>query len=177
MEDASRPESELKRVGFSSHRCYGRSSPPGRNRRRPVQPGHPPHPTRQQGHGSPSKLHPPRQDSPADFQTPSNQAIFRIQSGVCQLFREHLNSENFIEIHSPKLQGAATESGASVFKVQYFNGKLWCDQRVTELTMKEPLSSPRVLNWPSKCVSQETWNESTKSLPFSELKTPTLIDT
>jgi aspartyl/asparaginyl-tRNA synthetase len=60
----------------------------------------------------------------ANLQTPSNQAIFRIQSGVCQLFREHLNSENFIEIHSPKLQGAATESGASVFKVQYFNGKL-----------------------------------------------------
>lgn len=42
---------------------------------------------------------------------------------MCQLFREYLNSQGFIEIHSPKLQGAATESGASVFKVQYFNGK------------------------------------------------------
>ncbi|KAL1408373.1 aspartate--tRNA ligase dps1 [Vanrija albida] len=55
-----------------------------------------------------------------DLRTPANQAIFRIQSGICQLFRDHLNSEDFIEIHSPKLQGAATESGASVFKVQYF---------------------------------------------------------
>ena len=62
------------------------------------------------------------------LQTPSNQAIFRIQSGVCQLFREHLNSENFIEIHSPKLQGAATESGSSVFKVQYFNGTAFLAQ-------------------------------------------------
>ncbi|ORY31426.1 aspartate-tRNA ligase [Naematelia encephala] len=57
-----------------------------------------------------------------DLRTPTNQAIFRLQSAVCQLFREELNSKGFIEIHSPKLQGAATESGASVFKVQYFNG-------------------------------------------------------
>ena len=55
-------------------------------------------------------------------QTPTNQAIFRLQSATCQLFREHLNSQGFVEIHSPKLQGAATESGASVFKVSYFSG-------------------------------------------------------
>jgi aspartyl-tRNA synthetase len=30
-----------------------------------------------------------------------------------------------MEIHSPKLQGAATESGASVFKVSYFKGQLF----------------------------------------------------
>jgi aspartyl-tRNA synthetase len=58
-----------------------------------------------------------------DLRTPANQAIFRIQSGICQVFREHLNSLGFIEIHTPKLQGAATESGASVFKVQYFNSE------------------------------------------------------
>ena len=40
------------------------------------------------------------------------------------MFREHLTKEGFVEIHTPKLQGAATESGASVFKVQYFNGEL-----------------------------------------------------
>jgi aspartyl/asparaginyl-tRNA synthetase len=39
---------------------------------------------------------------------------------VCNLFREFLIQKNFWEIHSPKLQGAATESGASVFKVDYF---------------------------------------------------------
>ena len=42
---------------------------------------------------------------------------------MCQLFRDHLNSQGFIEIHTPKLQGAATESGGSVFKVQHFNGQ------------------------------------------------------
>ncbi|WVQ65914.1 aspartate-tRNA(Asn) ligase [Kwoniella botswanensis] len=63
-----------------------------------------------------------------DLRTPTNQAIFRIQSAVGQLFRDYLNSQGFIEIHSPKLQGAATESGASVFKVQYFNGTAFLAQ-------------------------------------------------
>ncbi|OWZ53744.1 aspartate-tRNA(Asn) ligase [Cryptococcus neoformans 125.91] len=63
-----------------------------------------------------------------DLRTPTNQAIFRIQSAICQLFREYLNSEGFIEIHSPKLQGAATESGASVFKVKYFDREAFLAQ-------------------------------------------------
>ncbi|KAJ9092749.1 hypothetical protein QFC19_008601 [Naganishia cerealis] len=63
-----------------------------------------------------------------DLRTPVNQAIFRVQSAVCQLFREQLNSLGFIEIHSPKLQGAATESGSSVFEVSYFKGKAFLAQ-------------------------------------------------
>ncbi|PRQ75236.1 hypothetical protein AAT19DRAFT_14258 [Rhodotorula toruloides] len=55
-----------------------------------------------------------------DLRTITNQAIFRIQSGVGNLFREYLNTQGFTEIHTPKLQGAATESGASVFRVSYF---------------------------------------------------------
>ncbi|KXT16314.1 hypothetical protein AC579_3767 [Pseudocercospora musae] len=55
-----------------------------------------------------------------DLRTTTSQGIFRIQSGVCQAFRAHLHSIGFIEIHTPKLQGAASESGASVFKVDYF---------------------------------------------------------
>lgn len=55
-----------------------------------------------------------------DLRTTASQGIFRIQSGVCQAFRSHLHSKGFIEIHTPKLQGAASESGASVFKVDYF---------------------------------------------------------
>ncbi len=56
-----------------------------------------------------------------DLRTPANQAIFRIQSGVSQLFREFLYSKHFIEIHSPKLIGGASEGGSNVFKLQYFN--------------------------------------------------------
>ena len=33
-----------------------------------------------------------------DLRTPANQSIFRIQSGVCQLFREFLSSKGFIEV-------------------------------------------------------------------------------
>lgn len=60
------------------------------------------------------------QSRPFDLRTPTNNAIFRIQSGVGKLFREYLDKHDFVEIHTPKLQGAATESGASVFKVDYF---------------------------------------------------------
>ena len=44
-----------------------------------------------------------------DTRTPANQAIFRIQSGVCQLFRQFLLDKDFIEIHTPKLIGGASE--------------------------------------------------------------------
>ena len=63
-----------------------------------------------------------------DLRTPTNQAIFRITHGVCKLFREFLDSKDFLEIHSPKLQAAATESGASVFKVSYFKGSAFLAQ-------------------------------------------------
>ena len=55
-----------------------------------------------------------------DLRTAPSQSIFRIQAGVGNMFRSALDDERFVEIHSPKLQGAATESGASVFKVNYF---------------------------------------------------------
>jgi aspartyl-tRNA synthetase len=55
-----------------------------------------------------------------DLRTPANQAIFRIQSGVCTLFREFLLKKNFVEIHTPKLIGGASEGGANVFELQYF---------------------------------------------------------
>ena len=57
-----------------------------------------------------------------DLRTQTSQAVFRIQAAVGDLFREFLSSKGFVEIHSPKLQGAATESGATVFKVNYFKG-------------------------------------------------------
>jgi nondiscriminating aspartyl-tRNA synthetase len=55
-----------------------------------------------------------------DLRTGPSQSIFRIQSGICNLFRSYLDTQGFIEIHTPKLQGGATESGASVFEVNYF---------------------------------------------------------
>lgn len=56
-----------------------------------------------------------------DTRTAANQAIFRIQHGVSQLFREFLSERGFIEIHTPKLLGGASESGSSVFALNYFD--------------------------------------------------------
>ncbi|KAL2015343.1 hypothetical protein VTK56DRAFT_5787 [Thermocarpiscus australiensis] len=56
----------------------------------------------------------------AFLRTPTAQSIFRINSAICSIFRSVLESHNFIEIHTPKLMPGATESGAEVFKVNYF---------------------------------------------------------
>lgn len=55
-----------------------------------------------------------------DLRVPANQAIFRLQSGVCALFREYMLDNRFIEIHSPKMIGGASEGGANVFTMKYF---------------------------------------------------------
>lgn len=55
-----------------------------------------------------------------DLRTLTNQAIFRIEAGVCKLFRDVLDSKGFLEIHTPKIINAASEGGANVFKVSYF---------------------------------------------------------
>lgn len=63
-----------------------------------------------------------------DLRTPTNQAIFKIKSGVCQLFREFLTTKGFTEVHSPKLIAAASEGGSNVFEVSYFKGKAYLAQ-------------------------------------------------
>mmetsp|Transcript_2368 Transcript_2368/g.2863 ORF Transcript_2368/g.2863 Transcript_2368/m.2863 type:complete len:350 (+) Transcript_2368:1-1050(+) len=55
-----------------------------------------------------------------DLRTPANQSIFRIESMVGHLFRENLMKKGFVEIHTPKLIGGASEGGSEVFKLDYF---------------------------------------------------------
>ena len=56
-----------------------------------------------------------------DLRVPATQSLFRLQSGVSTLFREFFRSKNFIEIHTPKLIAGASEGGANVFKLKYFD--------------------------------------------------------
>lgn len=87
-----------------------------------------------------------------DLRTQTNQAVFKIQAAVGDLFREFLSSNGFVEIHSPKLQGSATESGATVFKVNYFKGTasfsciLFNHSSVPLFVPQEPPSSHNHLN-------------------------------
>lgn len=55
-----------------------------------------------------------------DMRVPPHSSILRIQSAVCLLFREYLNSQGFVEIHSPKLIAGSSEGGSDVFKLDYF---------------------------------------------------------
>lgn len=63
-----------------------------------------------------------------DLRTPANQAIFRLEAGVCKLFRDTLSGRGFTEIHTPKIISAASEGGANVFTVSYFKGSAYLAQ-------------------------------------------------
>ena len=63
-----------------------------------------------------------------DLRTPINQAIFRVEAGVCRLFRDYLTSKGFTEIHTPKIISAASEGGANVFTVSYFKSNAYLAQ-------------------------------------------------
>jgi len=63
-----------------------------------------------------------------DLRTPANQAIFRLEAGVCKLFRDILTARGFTEIHTPKIISAASEGGANVFTVSYFKDSAYLAQ-------------------------------------------------
>ncbi|KAG9249693.1 uncharacterized protein F5Z01DRAFT_468873 [Emericellopsis atlantica] len=55
-----------------------------------------------------------------DLRLPSNKSLFRIRAMVLRNFRQVLEDREFIEIHTPKLQPAATEISAETFEVDYY---------------------------------------------------------
>lgn len=63
-----------------------------------------------------------------DLRTQRNQLIFQFQSFLVNSMREYLINNNFIEIHTPKFIGSASESGADVFEVKYFGRKAYLAQ-------------------------------------------------
>ena len=54
---------------------------------------------------------------------PENALIFRVQTTMEQAMREFWQEQGFVEIHSPKLMGTASESGAELFQLEYFGQK------------------------------------------------------
>ncbi len=54
---------------------------------------------------------------------PENALIFRVQTTLEQGMREYWDQQEFLEIHSPKLMGTASESGAELFQLEYFGTK------------------------------------------------------
>ncbi len=63
-----------------------------------------------------------------DLRRPDRRLIFEVQTAVERAMREFWREEGFIELHSPKLMGSASESGAELFHVDYFEGDAYLAQ-------------------------------------------------
>jgi aspartyl-tRNA synthetase len=59
---------------------------------------------------------------------PEQRLIFEVQTTLEQAMRTYWSRNGFIEIHSPKLMGTFSESGAEAFKVAYFDGAAYLAQ-------------------------------------------------
>lgn len=56
-----------------------------------------------------------------NLRAPGELLIYQVQTRIEEELREYWIREGFIEIHSPKLMPSASESGAELFSVPYFN--------------------------------------------------------
>ncbi len=55
-------------------------------------------------------------------------AIFKLQEGVCNGFREFMLKENFTEIHTPKIVAQGAEGGSNIFHLEYFDKPAFLNQ-------------------------------------------------
>jgi aspartyl/asparaginyl-tRNA synthetase len=56
-----------------------------------------------------------------DLRRPERKLIFEVQTTTERAMREYWREQRFIELHTPKLMGSASESGAELFKAEYFD--------------------------------------------------------
>jgi len=63
-----------------------------------------------------------------DFRRAESAAIFRIQTEILRAFREFCLGEGFIEIQPPVIIGSASEGGAELFEIPYFEKKAYLAQ-------------------------------------------------
>ncbi|MBR5242021.1 MAG: aspartate--tRNA(Asn) ligase, partial [Clostridia bacterium] len=56
-----------------------------------------------------------------DLRRDKNNLMLRLQTTLTAALRDFLIERNFVEIHTPKLIAAASESGSDVFAVKYFD--------------------------------------------------------
>jgi nondiscriminating aspartyl-tRNA synthetase len=59
---------------------------------------------------------------------PGQRLVFDVQTTVEQGMREYVYAEGFTEMHTPKLMGTASESGAEVFELGYFDRSAYLAQ-------------------------------------------------
>jgi len=63
-----------------------------------------------------------------DLRRPDSLAVFKIRHQTLQTAREYLVSKGFIEVNTPKIVATATESGAALFPITYFEREAFLSQ-------------------------------------------------
>ena len=63
-----------------------------------------------------------------DLRREKNHLMLKLQTTLTAAMREFLVERDFVEIHTPKLIAAASESGSDVFEVKYFDTKAYLAQ-------------------------------------------------
>ena len=63
-----------------------------------------------------------------DLRSDKNTLIFKAQTELVASLRQFCLDRQFMEIHTPKLIGAASESGSDVFELKYFDRKAYLSQ-------------------------------------------------
>lgn len=63
-----------------------------------------------------------------DLRREENQLLFRCQSYIESMMREYWINNGYTEIHTPKISASAAESGAEMFKLDYFGQKACLSQ-------------------------------------------------
>lgn len=63
-----------------------------------------------------------------DLRKPEKALIFKVWTAMEQAFREYFISNDFVEIHSPKIVVTSTESGSELFEIKYFDQKAFLAQ-------------------------------------------------
>ena len=63
-----------------------------------------------------------------DLRREKNHLMLALQTTLTAAMREFLVERDFVEIHTPKLIAAASESGSDVFEVKYFDGNAYLAQ-------------------------------------------------
>lgn len=63
-----------------------------------------------------------------DLRRPYNYLLFQVQTTMEMAMREYWLQHGFLEVHSPKLTGSPSESGAELFSLDYFERKAYLAQ-------------------------------------------------
>jgi len=65
---------------------------------------------------------------PIDLRRKTLQNIFKLRSQVLASIRNYFNEQNFLEINTPKMIATATEGGAALFPIFYYNKEAFLAQ-------------------------------------------------